>query len=82
MELPPFHFPKRTPSVKQRLTLRRKVAGDNSRPQVRQGGLSTYAQVCQLISIWLRLYCLNPSRVGFRRPHAMTVLFGVCGSPM
>src|SRR5436305_11396652 len=83
-EVVSFSLPKsatRTVSVKQRLTLRRKVAGDNSMTQVRQDGLSTYVQVCQLISIRLRLNCLNPSRVGFRRPHVMTVLFDVCGNP-
>jgi hypothetical protein len=53
-------------SVKQRLTLRRKVVGDNSMPLARQDGLSTYVQVCQLISIWLRLICLNPSRAVLR----------------
>jgi len=79
MELPPFHFPKRTPSVKQRLTLRRKVAGDNSMAQARQDGLSTYAQVCQLISIWLSLNWLNPSRAVLRGTQAFTVLLSLCG---
>jgi len=56
----------RTLSVKQRLTLHRKAVGNNSMPLARQDGLSTYVQVCQLISIWLRLICLNPSRAVLR----------------
>ncbi len=47
--LPTFLCPTRTPSVKQRLTLHRKVAGTSSMTLVRQNGLSTYVHVLQYV---------------------------------
>jgi len=72
----------RTLSVKQRLTLRRKAAGDNSMAPVRQDRISTYAYACQLISIWLRLNCLNPSRAVLGRTQVFMVLLNLCGDPV
>jgi hypothetical protein len=69
-------------SVKQRLTLYRKVAGDNSMTLVRQGGLSTYVYACQLIFIWLRLICLNPSRAVLRGTQVFMVLLNLCDGPV
>jgi len=72
----------RTSSVKRRLTLRRKMAGDNSMSRARQKGTSTYAPVCQLTPIWSRLHCLNPSRAVMGRTRAFTVLLGPYGGPV
>jgi hypothetical protein len=81
-ELPLFHSWRGHLSVKQRLTSRRKVAGDSSMPQVRQGGISTYSHACQLTFTWLRLICLNPSRAVLRGTQAFTVLLSLCDGPV
>ena len=49
---------------------------------LRQDGLSTYVQVCQLISIWSSLNWLNPSRAVLRGTQAFTVLLSLCGGPV
>jgi hypothetical protein len=48
----------------------------------RQEGISTYAPVCQLIPIWRRLHCLNPSRAVLGRAQVFMVLLDLYGGPV